>query len=162
MAKRRAEPLVYHVPVKRLLREPSPPSVSAPERRPRGEVAGAGPAAPKRKLEEAEAPPSKRPGLRGSSSRGEPGDAGGRRRRRGGTAPPQDERSAEGGAGGRVKERAAAAEKQRFQLHPTHSEKPVGKGLSGVRLNSVSLRPCPHRKAWLEVWRVYFDGVSFV
>ncbi|XP_037228921.1 uncharacterized protein C9orf40 homolog isoform X2 [Falco rusticolus] len=112
MAKRRAEPLVYHVPVKRLLREPSPPSVSAPERRPRGEVAGAGPAAPKRKLEEAEAPPSKRPGLRGSSSRGEPGDAGGRRRRRGGTAPPQDERSAEGGAGGRVKERAAAAEQE--------------------------------------------------
>ncbi|XP_054666830.1 uncharacterized protein C9orf40 homolog isoform X2 [Grus americana] len=94
MAKRRAEPLVCHVPIKRLLREPLP-RAAAPERRPRGEAAGAGPAAPKRKLEEAEAPPGKRPGLRGSSPRGEQGEAGGRRRRRGGPAAPQDEQTAE-------------------------------------------------------------------
>ncbi|XP_074876169.1 uncharacterized protein C9orf40 homolog [Buteo buteo] len=113
MAKRRAEPLVCHVPVKRLLREPAPPPrAAAPERRPRGEATGAGPAAPKRKLEEAEAPPGKRPGLRGSSSRGEQGDAGGRRRRRGGPAAPQDERTAEGRAGGRGKERGAAPEQE--------------------------------------------------
>ncbi|XP_074992335.1 uncharacterized protein C9orf40 homolog isoform X1 [Calonectris borealis] len=112
MAKRRAEPLVCHVPIKRFLREPPPPRAAAPERRPRGEAASAGPAAPKRKLEEAEAPPGKRPGLRGSSPRGEQGEAGGRRRRRGGPAAPQDERTAEGRAGGRGKERAAAAESQ--------------------------------------------------
>ncbi|XP_072716011.1 uncharacterized protein C9orf40 homolog [Ciconia boyciana] len=113
MAKRRAEPLVCHVPIKRLLREPPPPPpAAAPERRPRGEAASAGPAAPKRKLEEAEAPPGKRPGLRGSSPRGEQGDAGGRRRRRGGPAAIQDERRAEGRAGGRGKERAAVAEQE--------------------------------------------------
>ncbi|XP_075596284.1 uncharacterized protein C9orf40 homolog [Balearica regulorum gibbericeps] len=111
MAKRRAEPLVCHVPIKRLLREP-PPRATAPERRPRGEAAGAGPAAPKRKLEEAEAPPGKRPGLRGSSPRGEQGEAGGRRRRRGGPAAPQDEQTAELRAGGRGKERVAAAEEE--------------------------------------------------
>lgn len=111
MAKRRAEPLLCHVPVKRLLREPPPPPrAAAPERRPRGEEASARPAAPKRKLEEAEAPPGKRPGLRGSGPRGEQGDAADRRRRRGGSAAPQDERAAEGCAGGRGKERAAAAE----------------------------------------------------
>ncbi|XP_074992337.1 uncharacterized protein C9orf40 homolog isoform X2 [Calonectris borealis] len=114
MAKRRAEPLVCHVPIKRFLREPPPPRAAAPERRPRGEAASAGPAAPKRKLEEAEAPPGKRPGLRGSSPRGEQGEAGGRRRRRGGPAAPQDERTAEGRAGGRGKERAAAAEQEDF------------------------------------------------
>ncbi|XP_063176937.1 uncharacterized protein C9orf40 homolog [Chroicocephalus ridibundus] len=113
MAKRRAEPLLCHVPVKRLLREPPPPPrAAAPERRPRGEEASARPAAPKRKLEEAEAPPGKRPGLRGSGPRGEQGDAADRRRRRGGSAAPQDERAAEGCAGGRGKERAAAAEQE--------------------------------------------------
>ncbi|KAM9367239.1 transient receptor potential cation channel subfamily M member 6 [Phaethornis superciliosus] len=108
MAKRRAEPLVCHVPIKRLLREPPPfaPRAAAPDRRPRSEAASAGPAAPKRKLEEAEAPPGKRPGLRGSGLRGEQGDAGGRRRRRGGAAAPPDERTAEGR--GRGNERAAA------------------------------------------------------
>ncbi|XP_054666829.1 uncharacterized protein C9orf40 homolog isoform X1 [Grus americana] len=111
MAKRRAEPLVCHVPIKRLLREPLP-RAAAPERRPRGEAAGAGPAAPKRKLEEAEAPPGKRPGLRGSSPRGEQGEAGGRRRRRGGPAAPQDEQTAEVRAGGRGKEQVAAAEEE--------------------------------------------------
>lgn len=111
MAKRRGEPLVCHVPSKRLLREPpSPARAAAPERRPRGEAAAASPAAPKRKLEEVEAPPGKRPGLRGSSPRGEQGDAGGRRRRRGGPAVPQDEQTAEGRAGDRGKERAAVAE----------------------------------------------------
>ncbi|XP_030367588.1 uncharacterized protein C9orf40 homolog [Strigops habroptila] len=110
MAKRRAEPLVCHVPVKRLLREPPLPRAAAPERRPRAEGAGAGPAAPKRKLEEADAPPGKRPGLRGSSPRGEQGDAGGRRWRRGAAAAPQDERTAEGRAGSQGKERAAIAE----------------------------------------------------
>ncbi|XP_065511750.1 uncharacterized protein C9orf40 homolog [Caloenas nicobarica] len=116
MAKRRGEPLVCHVPSKRLLREPppSPARAAAPERRPRGEAAAASPAAPKRKLEEAETPPGKRPGLRGSSPRGEQGDAGGRRRRRGGPAAPQDEQSAEGRAGGRGKERAAVAEQEEF------------------------------------------------
>ncbi|XP_074668655.1 uncharacterized protein C9orf40 homolog [Strix aluco] len=113
MAKRRAEPLVCHVPVKRHLHEPPSPA-AAPERRPRGEAAGAGPAASKRKLEEAEAPPGKRPGLRGSSPRAEQGDAGVRRRRRGGPAAPQDQRSAEGRAGDRGKERAAAAEQEEF------------------------------------------------
>ncbi|KAM6364249.1 uncharacterized protein C9orf40 homolog isoform 2-T2 [Pluvialis apricaria] len=111
MAKRCAEPLLCHVPIKRLLRElPPSPRAAAPERRPRGEAASAGPAAPKRKLEEDEAPPGKRPGLRGSTPRGEQGDAGGRRR--GGPAAPQDERTAEGRAGGGGKERAAAAEEE--------------------------------------------------
>ncbi|KAM4753078.1 transient receptor potential cation channel subfamily M member 6 [Cyanocitta cristata] len=105
MAKRRAEPLMCHVPVKRLLREPSLPR--AGERRPRAEPARAGPAAPKRPLEEAEAPPGKRLGAGGP--RAQPGDAGGGRRRRGGTAAPQDAPAAEGRAGGRAKERAAAA-----------------------------------------------------
>ncbi|XP_068279527.1 uncharacterized protein C9orf40 homolog [Nyctibius grandis] len=115
MAKRRAEPSVCHVPIKRLLREPPPPPrAAAPERRPRGEAASAGPAAPKRKLEEAEAPPGKRPGLRGSSPRGEQGDAEGRRRRRGGPAAPQAERTAEERAGGRGRERAAVAEQEDF------------------------------------------------
>lgn len=110
MAKRCAEPLLCHVPVKRLLRElpPPPPRAAAPERRPRGERASAGPAAPKRKLEEDEAPPGKRPGLRGRGPRGEQGDAGARRR--GGPAAPQDERTAEGRADGGGKKRAAAAE----------------------------------------------------
>uniref|UniRef100_A0A8C3JFI2 Putative WW-binding domain-containing protein n=1 Tax=Calidris pygmaea TaxID=425635 RepID=A0A8C3JFI2_9CHAR len=112
MAKRRAEPLLCHVPIKRLLREPPSPRAAAPERRPRGEAAGAGPAAPKRKLEEAEAPPGKRPGLRGSSPRGEQGDVGGRRRRRSGPAAPQDEGTVEGRTGGCGKERAAAVEQE--------------------------------------------------
>ncbi|KAM8983658.1 uncharacterized protein C9orf40 homolog [Ara ararauna] len=114
MAKRRAEPLVCHVPVKRLLREPPLPRAPAPERRPRAEGAGAGPAAPKRKLEEAEAPPGKRPGLRGCCPRGEQGDVGGRRRRRGSAAVPQDERTAEGCACGRGKERAIAEPEEEF------------------------------------------------
>lgn len=108
MAKRRAEPLVCYAPFKRLLREPPPPPRSnVPERRPRNEAAGAGPAA-KRKLEEAEAPPGKRPGLRGGSPRGEQSDAAGRRRRRGEPAAPQDERTAEGSDGRRGEEPAAA------------------------------------------------------
>ncbi|XP_068858244.1 uncharacterized protein C9orf40 homolog [Aphelocoma coerulescens] len=108
MAKRRAEPLMCHVPVKRLLREPSLPR--AGERRPRAEPARAGPAAPKRPLEEAEAPPGKRLGAGGP--RAQPGDAGGGRRRRGGTAAPQDAPAAEARADGRAKERAAAAAEQ--------------------------------------------------
>ncbi|XP_064295605.1 uncharacterized protein C9orf40 homolog [Phalacrocorax carbo] len=113
MAKRRAEPLVCHVPVKRLPREPPFSRAVAPERHCRGEAASASPAAPKRRLEEAEAPPGKRPAPRGSGPRGEQGEAGGRRRRRGGTVAPQDERTAEGqGAGGRGKERASAAAEQ--------------------------------------------------
>ncbi|XP_014741795.1 PREDICTED: uncharacterized protein C9orf40 homolog [Sturnus vulgaris] len=79
MAKRRAEPLMCHVPVKRLLREPALPR--AGERRPRAEPGCAGPAAPKRPLEEAEAPPGKRLGP--GAPRALPGDAGGGRRRRG-------------------------------------------------------------------------------
>ncbi|XP_061873300.1 transient receptor potential cation channel subfamily M member 6 isoform X2 [Colius striatus] len=112
MAKRCAESLVCHMPVKRLLREPPPhPRGAVPERRSRGEVAGADPVAPKRKLEAAdvEAPQDKRPRLRGSSPRGEQGDAGDRRRRRGRSGPPQDERTAEGRDGGRGKDWAAAA-----------------------------------------------------
>ncbi|XP_065601541.1 uncharacterized protein C9orf40 homolog [Cyrtonyx montezumae] len=105
MAKRRAEPLLCNAPFKRLLREPPPPRAALPERRPRSEAAGAGPAA-KRKLEEAEAPPGKRPGLRGL--RGEHNDAAGRRRRRGGTAASHDERTTEGSDGGRGEEPAAA------------------------------------------------------
>ncbi|XP_030323080.1 uncharacterized protein C9orf40 homolog [Calypte anna] len=119
MAKRRAEPLVCHVPIKRLLREPPPfaPRAVAPDRRSRGEAASAGPAAPKRKLEEAEAPPGKRPGLRGSGLRGEQGDAGGRRRRRGGSAAPQDERTAEGRGRPSGNERAAAEQEDFFQYN---------------------------------------------
>lgn len=108
MAKRRAEPLVCYAPFKRLVREPSPPPRAAlPERRPRNEAAGAGPAA-KRKLEEAEAPPGKRPGLRGGSPRGEQSDAAGRRRRRGEPTAPQEGRTAEGRDGRRGEEPAAA------------------------------------------------------
>ncbi|XP_057281798.1 uncharacterized protein C9orf40 homolog [Pezoporus wallicus] len=116
MAKRRAEPLVCHVPVKRLLRESPLSRAPVPERRPRAEGAGAGPgpAAPKRKLEEAEAPPGKRPGLRGCSPRGEQGDVGGRRRRRGTAVAPQDLRTEEGCACGQSKERAAIAEPEDF------------------------------------------------
>ncbi|XP_058684069.1 uncharacterized protein C9orf40 homolog [Poecile atricapillus] len=111
MAKRRAEPLMCHVPVKRLLREPA--LSRAGERRPRGEPGCAGPAAPKRPLEEAEAPPGKRLGP--GAPRAQPGDAGGGRRRRGGTVGPQDSPAAEGRAGGRAKERAAAgAEQEEF------------------------------------------------
>ncbi|XP_062456456.1 uncharacterized protein C9orf40 homolog [Rhea pennata] len=103
MAKRRAEPLVCHVPFKRRLPEPPPraAAAAAPERRPRP--------APKRQLEEAEAPPGKRPGLRGGSPRAEPGEAPARRRRREGPAAAPQEA---GGAGGRGKERAAAAQQE--------------------------------------------------
>lgn len=108
MAKRRAEPLVCYAPFKRLLREPPPPPRSSlSERRPRNEAAGAG-AAAKRKLEEAEAPPGKRPGLRGGGPRGELSDAAGRRRRRGEPAAPHDGRTAEGSDGRRGEEPAAA------------------------------------------------------
>ncbi|XP_056370414.1 uncharacterized protein C9orf40 homolog [Oenanthe melanoleuca] len=110
MAKRRAEPLMCHVPVKRLLREPALPR--AGERRPRAEPGCAGPAAPKRPLEEAEAPPGKRLGPGGP--RAQPEDAGGGERRRGGTAAPQGAPAAEGRVGGRDKERAAAAEQEEF------------------------------------------------
>uniref|UniRef100_A0A8C2T806 Putative WW-binding domain-containing protein n=1 Tax=Coturnix japonica TaxID=93934 RepID=A0A8C2T806_COTJA len=106
MAKRRAEPLVCYAPFKRLLREP-PLRSALSERRPRNEAAGAGSAA-KRKLEEAEAPPGKRPGLRGGSPRGEQGDAAGRRRRRSEPAASQNERTAEGSDGRRGEEPAAA------------------------------------------------------
>ncbi|XP_053788077.1 uncharacterized protein C9orf40 homolog isoform X1 [Vidua chalybeata] len=105
MAKRRAEPLVCHVPAKRPLRDPALPR--AGERRPRAEPGCAAPAALKRPLEEAEAPPGKRLGP--GAPRAQPGDAGGGRRRRGGTVAPQDAPAAEGRAGGRGKERAAAA-----------------------------------------------------
>ncbi|XP_030113887.4 uncharacterized protein C9orf40 homolog [Taeniopygia guttata] len=101
MAKRRAEPLLCHVPVKRLLRDPALPR--AGERRPRAEPGGAA----KRPLEEAEAPPGKRLGP--GAPRAQPGEAGGGRRRRGGTAAAQDAPAAEGRAGGRGKERAAPA-----------------------------------------------------
>ncbi|XP_061221999.1 uncharacterized protein C9orf40 homolog [Neopsephotus bourkii] len=110
MAKRHAEPLVCQVPVKRVLRESPLSRAPVPERRPRAEGAGAGPATPKRKLEEAEAPPGKRPGLRGCSPRGEQGDVGGRRRRRGAAAVPQDLRTEEGRACGQGKEHATIAE----------------------------------------------------
>ncbi|KAL9821573.1 uncharacterized protein C9orf40 homolog isoform 2-T2 [Geothlypis trichas] len=103
MAKRRAEPLMCHVPVKRLLREQALPR--AGERRPRAEPGGAGPAALKRPLEEAEAPPGKRHGP--GAPRAQPGDTGGGRRA--GTVAPQDAPAAEGRADGRGKERAAAA-----------------------------------------------------
>ncbi|XP_057228683.1 uncharacterized protein C9orf40 homolog [Malurus melanocephalus] len=108
MAKRRAEPLMCHVPVKRLLREP--PLSRAGERRSRAEPGREGPAAPKRPLEEAEAPPRKRPGP--GAPREQPGDEGAGRRRRGGSAEPQDAPVEEGCAGGRVKERAVAAAEQ--------------------------------------------------
>ncbi|XP_033928575.1 LOW QUALITY PROTEIN: uncharacterized protein C9orf40 homolog [Melopsittacus undulatus] len=114
MAKRRGEPLVCHVPVKRPLREPPLSRAPAPERRPRAEGAGAGPAAPKRKLEEAEAPPGKRPALRGCSPRGEQGDVGGRRRRRGAATVHQDLRTEEGRALGEGKEHSAIAEPEEF------------------------------------------------
>ncbi|XP_021237326.1 uncharacterized protein C9orf40 homolog [Numida meleagris] len=116
MAKRRAESLVCYAPFKRLLREPPPPRAALPERRTRNETAGAGPAA-KRKLEEAEAPPGKRPGLRGGSPRGEQGDAAGRRRRRGGPAAPQDERTTEGNDGRRAKEPAATPQEEFSQFN---------------------------------------------
>ncbi|XP_059729829.1 uncharacterized protein C9orf40 homolog isoform X1 [Haemorhous mexicanus] len=109
MAKRRAEPLMCHVPVKRLLREPALPR--AGERRPRAELGSTGPAALKRPLEEAEAPPGKRLGP--GAPRAQPGDASGGRR--GGTVAPQDAPAVEGRAGGRGKEQpAAAAEQEEF------------------------------------------------
>lgn len=133
MAKRGAEPLVCHVPCKRVLREPPPPR--AAERRPRAEAAAAGPAAAKRKLEEAEAPPGKRHGLRGGGPRNEQGGdaaaatATGRRRRRGAAAAAaQDGRPAEGG-GGRGKEAAG-------------DEVTARRPLAAVRAPGASL-PCP-------------------
>ncbi|CAM5146339.1 unnamed protein product [Natator depressus] len=101
MAKRHAEPLVCHVPWKRFLPEPSPllrvpgrclgdgPELWSP-----GRAVSGGPDK-KRKLEEAEAPPGKRPGLRGNRPGREPGDPaspGGRRRQqRGGDVGPRPE-----------------------------------------------------------------------
>ncbi|XP_039945147.1 uncharacterized protein C9orf40 homolog [Hirundo rustica] len=117
MAKRRAEPLMCHVPVKRLLREPALPL--AGERRSRAGPGCAGPAAPKRPLEEAEAPPGKRLGP--YAPRAQPGDAGGGRRQRGGTAAPQDAPAAEGRAGGRGKERATAAAEQEEEFSQYNS-----------------------------------------
>ncbi|XP_050185295.1 uncharacterized protein C9orf40 homolog [Myiozetetes cayanensis] len=117
MPKRRAEPLMCHVPVKRLLR--APPVPRAAERRPRVEAARAGPAAPKRPLEEAEAPPGKRPGP--SAARAPPGQGGSEGRRRGQPAAPQDERAAEGCAGGRGEERASAAAEQEEEFCPYNS-----------------------------------------
>ncbi|XP_063279624.1 LOW QUALITY PROTEIN: uncharacterized protein C9orf40 homolog [Prinia subflava] len=108
MAKRRAEPLMCHVPVKRLLREPALPR--ACERRSRAEPGCSGPAALKRPLEEAEGPPGKRLGP--GAPRAQPGDAGGERRQRGGTAVPQVAPAAEGRAGGRGQDRAPAAAEQ--------------------------------------------------
>ncbi|KAM4878319.1 uncharacterized protein FYW23_014712 [Sylvia borin] len=108
MAKRRAETLMCHVPVKRLLREPALPR--AGERRSRAEPGCAGPAAPKRPLEEAEAPPGKRLGPR--APRAQPEAAGGGRRRRGGTAEPRDAVAEEGRAGGGGEERTAAEAKE--------------------------------------------------
>ncbi|XP_054254110.1 uncharacterized protein C9orf40 homolog [Indicator indicator] len=112
MAKRRAEPLMCHVAIKRLLREAPPPLLraAAPEQRPRGEGAGACPVAPKRKLEETEVPPGKRPGLQGSSPRREKVD--GEDRRRGETTALENERTAEGRGGGRAKLRTAATEQE--------------------------------------------------
>ncbi|XP_071436678.1 uncharacterized protein C9orf40 homolog isoform X1 [Pithys albifrons albifrons] len=110
MAKRRAEPLMCHVPIKRLLCEPVLPR--AAERRPRGEPVRAGSATPKRPLEEPEAPPGKRPGP--SAPHAQLGDADGGRRRRGGPAAPQDERAEEGCAGGRGKERVSVAAEEEF------------------------------------------------
>ncbi|XP_066194866.1 uncharacterized protein C9orf40 homolog isoform X1 [Sylvia atricapilla] len=108
MAKRRAETLMCHVPVKRLLREPALPR--AGERRSRAEPGPAGPAAPKRPLEEAEAPPGKRLGP--GAPRAQPAAAGGGRRQRGGTAEPRDAAAEEGRAGGRGEERTAAEAKE--------------------------------------------------
>lgn len=102
MAKRHAEPLVCHVPWKRFLPEP-PPLLRVPGRCLRdgpelwspGRAVSGGPDK-KRKLEEAEAPPGKRPGLRGNRPGREPGDPaspGGRRRQqqRGGDVGPRPE-----------------------------------------------------------------------
>ncbi|XP_064355900.1 uncharacterized protein C9orf40 homolog isoform X2 [Dromaius novaehollandiae] len=111
MAKRCAEPLVCHVPFKRCLSEPS--RAAAPERPSWAEAANG---APKRQLEEAEAPPGKRPGLRGGSPRAEQGEAAGRPRRRGGPAAAQEARAA-GGSEGRGKERAAAEEEEFCQYN---------------------------------------------
>ncbi|XP_032940895.2 uncharacterized protein C9orf40 homolog [Catharus ustulatus] len=113
MAKRHAEPLMCHVLVKRPLREPALPR--AGERRPRAEPGCAGPAAPKRPLEEAEAPPGKRLGP--GASRAQPGDAGGGRLRRSGTAVPQDAPAAEGRAGRRGKETGAEEEEEFCQYN---------------------------------------------
>ncbi|XP_066194867.1 uncharacterized protein C9orf40 homolog isoform X2 [Sylvia atricapilla] len=110
MAKRRAETLMCHVPVKRLLREPALPR--AGERRSRAEPGPAGPAAPKRPLEEAEAPPGKRLGP--GAPRAQPAAAGGGRRQRGGTAEPRDAAAEEGRAGGRGEERTAAEQEEEF------------------------------------------------
>ncbi|XP_009900181.2 uncharacterized protein C9orf40 homolog [Dryobates pubescens] len=111
MAKRRAEPLLCHVAIKRLLREPPPLlRAAAPEQRPRGEGVGAYPAAPKRKLEETEVPPGKRPGLQRSSPRREKVDAEGSRR--GETTALENERTAEGCVGGRAKLQTASTEQK--------------------------------------------------
>ncbi|XP_065262593.1 uncharacterized protein C9orf40 homolog [Emys orbicularis] len=111
MAKRHAEPLVCHVPWKRFLPEP-PPLLRAPGRRPRDgpelwSPVRAVPGDPdkKRKLEEAEAPPGKRPGLKGNRPGGEPGDPaspGGRRQQqqRGGDVGPRAEQAMRAGGVG--------------------------------------------------------------
>ncbi|XP_074850168.1 uncharacterized protein C9orf40 homolog [Carettochelys insculpta] len=113
MAKRHAEPLVCHVPWKRFLPEP-PLHAPGHARRPRDEpelwsAERAPPGGPgkKRKLEEAEAPPGKRPGPRACSPCGEPGDPaslGGRRRQqqqqRGGDVGPRQEQAVWGGGVG--------------------------------------------------------------
>ncbi|XP_027742088.1 uncharacterized protein C9orf40 homolog [Empidonax traillii] len=117
MPKRRAEPLMCHVPVKRLLRAPSVPR--AAERRPRGEAARAGPVAPKRPLEEAEAPPGKRPGP--SAAGAPPGQGGGGGRRHGQPAAPQAERAAKGCAGRQGEEQASAAAEQEEEFCPYNS-----------------------------------------
>ncbi|XP_043371261.1 uncharacterized protein C9orf40 homolog [Dermochelys coriacea] len=99
MAKRHAEPLVCHVPWKRCLPEP-PPLLRVPGRRLRDgpELRSPG---KKRKLEETEAPPGKRPGLRGNRPGREPGDPaspGGRRRQqRGGDVGPRPEQAVRAG-----------------------------------------------------------------
>ncbi|KAM8792559.1 uncharacterized protein C9orf40 homolog [Eudromia elegans] len=77
MGKRRAEPLLCPVPCKRPPPRPAARAAALP---------AAPRAAAKRQLEEAEAPPGKRPGLRGGSGgpRGEQAEAAARRPRRGG------------------------------------------------------------------------------
>ncbi|KAM6111504.1 uncharacterized protein C9orf40 homolog [Phoenicopterus ruber ruber] len=114
MAKRRAEPLMGHVPFKSLLCEPPLllSCATALERSPRSEETSVSRAVLKRKLEEVEAPPGKRPGLGGSNLWGKQGGVGDRWR--GGPAESQGERMAEGGAGGRGKERSADQREEEF------------------------------------------------
>ncbi|XP_075581851.1 uncharacterized protein C9orf40 homolog [Pelecanus crispus] len=114
MAKRRAEPLMGHVPFKSLLCEPSLllSRAAALERYPQSEETSVSRAVPKRKLEEVEAPPGKRPGLGGNSFWGKQGDVGDRWRD--GPAESQGQRTAEGGAGGRGKERGADQQEEEF------------------------------------------------